>query len=295
MRLLLRCEVRTLIRFGSSSLKLWGNRFLSLAIAFACLLSCFAGIASAQKPEDLKYTGYVNDFAGVLSAGMRTQLTALCGEVEQKTQAQIAVVTIKTTNGTPIEEFANTLFQKWGIGPKDSKRGVLILLAVDDHKDRFETGYSLEPILPDGKTGGFGREAVPLLRSGNYDAAVYLMTRRVADVIAQDRGVTLSGGFRLPSRRAPRGGNGIVGMLVVLGVLLFFGSLFNRMGPGSGYTRRRGGGGWWIGPFIGGGMGGGGWGGGGWGGGGGFGGGGGGGFGGFGGGSSGGGGSTGSW
>lgn len=291
MRLLLPYEVRTLRRPVVPSFRFWGSRFLSRAIAIACLLICFAGIASAQKPEDLKYSGYVNDFAGVLSPGMRAQLAGLCAEVEQKTQAQIAVVTIRTTNGMPIEEFATTLFQKWGIGPKDSKRGILILLAVDDHKDRFEVGYGLEPILPDGKTGGFGREAVPLLRSANYDAAVYLMTRRVADVIAQDHGVSLTGGSRLPSRRARRGDGGILGILVVLGVLLFFASLFNRMGPGSGYTRRRGGGGWWVGPFIGGG---GGWGEGGWGGGGGFGG-GGGGFGGFGGGSSGGGGSTGSW
>jgi len=68
---------------------------------------------------------------------------------------------------------------------------VLILLATDDHKYWTTVGYGLESILPDGKVGGFGREAVPLLKSGNYAGAVTLMTARVASVIAQDAGVTL--------------------------------------------------------------------------------------------------------
>ena len=87
--------------------------------------------------------------------------------------------------------YAVALYQKWGIGAKGKDRGVLILLATQDHKYWTTVGYGLEPILPDGKVGGFGREAVPLLRSGDYAGAVTLMTTRVASVIAQDAGVTL--------------------------------------------------------------------------------------------------------
>ncbi len=57
---------------------------------------------------------------------------------------------------------------------------MLILLAVEDHRYRFEVGYGLEPILPDGKVGGFGREAVPLLKQNNYSGAVLLWTSRAA-------------------------------------------------------------------------------------------------------------------
>ena len=153
-------------------------------------------------------------------------------------------------------------------------------------------GYGLEGILPDGKVGGFGREAIPYLRAGNYDAAVLLMTHRVADVIAQDRGITLSAGTLPPPRphRPPdTQSNGMLSLLL-LGVFIFI--IYKMMSGGSG--RGRGGGsGWWIGPMIGVAMGRGGWGGGGFGGGG-FGG-GGGGFGGGGGGSFGGGGAGGSW
>jgi len=248
-------------------------------------LAATAGIAQSSLPS--KPQGYVNDFAGVLSPSARAQLTALCTEVDQKTHAQIAVVTVPSLDGKPVEDYAIDLATKWGVGPKQSNRGILILLAIQDHKYWTEVGYGLEPILPDGKVGGFGREAVPLLRQGNYDAALLLMTRRVADVIAQDSGVTLSGRppFVPVSRRSSQSSPpALVFLWILILVIVFIGRVVRRFTP---YSRRRGGG-WWIGPMISGGMGGGGWGGGGFGGGGG-------GLGGFGGGSFGGGGAGGSW
>jgi uncharacterized protein len=260
---------------------------------FVLLLACFVALpAFAQTTIPAKPAGYVSDFANVLSQSARDQLTALCTEVDQKAKAQIFVVTVPSLNGQPIEDFSLNLATKWGIGPKQTSSGVLVLLAVQDRQYRFEVGYGLEPILPDGKVGGFGREAVPYLRAGNYDAAMMVMTRRVADVIAQDRGVTLSA-RPLPVAQTDHSSgteSGGILTLILLGVFIFF--VFKMMsgGPGRG---RGGGSGWWIGPMIGSGMGRGGWGGGGFGGGG-FGG-GGGGFGGGGGGSFGGGGASGSW
>ena len=262
------------------------------------LILFVSAVARAEKTDQLKPQGYVSDFAGVLSPAGKAQITALCGEVEQKTHAQIAVVTVKSLDGQPIEDFANTLFEKWGIGPKKSGSGVLILLAAQDRTYRIEVGYGLEAILPDGKVGGFFREAVPLLRDNDYDGALLLVTRRVADVIAADRGVTLSGSAPLPARRAPPQDTGwSIGQILLLLFIIFVVYSVMKGSGGSGGSRytRGGGSGWWVGPVIGSTMGGGrgGWGGGGFGGGG-FGG-GGGGFGGFGGGSSGGGGASGSW
>jgi uncharacterized protein len=269
------------------------SRILGLSLLALCAIFLIAPAARAQKVDDLKPQGYVNDFAGVLSPSAKNQLTALCTEVDQKAQAQIAVVTIKSLGGRPIADFSVDLATRWGIGPKQKARGVLILLAIEDHGYWTATGYGLEPILPDGKVGGFGREAVPFLRAGNYDAAVLLMTRRVADVIAQDRGITRSGGPARTARRVNADHDSPASAIVVVILVVVFLILgrFGGFGGGSGYNRR-GGSGWWIGPMIGGGLGGGGWGGGG-----GFGGGGGGGggFGGFGGGGFGGGGAGGSW
>jgi len=212
------------------------------AIFLAASFLIFVSQLRAQIPQT-KPQGYVNDFAGVLNQSARDQLTALCTEVDQKAHAQIAVVTVKSLDGRPIEDYSIDLATKWGIGPKQSASGVLILLAVDDHKDRIEVGYGLESILPDGKVGSFLREAVPLLRAGNYDGAFLLITRRVADVIAQDRGVTLTTVQsipRVPTQRTNSSndvGGGIIAILIVL-FLIFVVYNLARVGGGG----RRGGG-----------------------------------------------------
>lgn len=265
---------------------------LVVAVGILCLLG--PGFpAQGQLPKGFKPKDYVSDLADVLSEPAKTQINALCAEVEQKTGAQIAVVTVKSLEGRSLEDYSIDVATRLGIGPKKSNRGVLILLAVEDRRYRFEVGYGLEPILPDGKVGGFGREAIPYLRERNYDGALLLMTQRVAEAIAQDSGVTLTPLNVPPPRHTQDGGEGIppgiIAGIVFLVVFFIIGALRSRSST-SRYARRQGGG-WWVGPMIGGGWGGGGsvggWGGG-------FGG-GGGGFGGFGGGGFGGGGASGSW
>jgi uncharacterized protein len=257
------------------------------------LLFCVPA-ARAEQVKNLKPEGYVSDFAGVLSAQAKDKLTALCAEVQQKTKAQIAIVTVSSLEGEPVEQFSIDLATAWGIGPKQMDRGVLILFAPNDHKDRVEVGYGLEAILPDGKVGGFEREAVPLLRQNDYSGAVLLITQRVAAVVADDQKVTLDTLAGVPTP-APESDNspapsGNLVEILIFAVFLFFpliGFLLRLFfGFGGSARSRRGGGMWMGGPWYGGGS---------MGGGGSWGGGGGGGFGGFGGGSFGGGGASGSW
>ncbi|MGH9642271.1 MAG: TPM domain-containing protein, partial [Terriglobales bacterium] len=271
------------------------RRAIFIAVAFAATALCL----HAEPIASLHATNYVNDFAGVLDASTEAKLNALCREVDEKTKAQIAVVLVKSTDGQDIFDYGVALYQAWGIGKKGTDRGVLILLATQDRKYWIHVGYGLEPILPDGKVGGFGREAVPILRTGNYGAAVTLMTSRVASVIAQDAGVTLEG---VPVSPTPRGGSippAAAGLVALVALVIFILIVWAMVRSGGGGYRGGGGGGGFLpGLLLGmllnsgrGGYRGGGWGGGGFGG---FGG-GGGGFGGFGGGSTGGGGAGGSW
>jgi uncharacterized protein len=276
------------------SLKSCLHKSTARSVSFFFLLLIFGAVGVfAEQVKDLKPQGYVNDFAGVLSASAKEKLTALCAEVDRKAGAQIAIVTVSSLGGEPIEQFSIELATQWGIGPKQQARGVLILLAPTDRKYRVEVGYGLEPILPDGKVGGFGREMVPLLQRNDYDGAVTLLTERIASVIAADRGVTLETAT-VPPAASPAPDHSLFPMssivwLVILVVFVFspvLGFILRLFFGGWMGPRRRGG------PWMGGtGYGGGSWGGGGFGGGGG----GGGGFGGFGGGSFGGGGASGSW
>ena len=137
-------------------------------------------------------TGYVSDFAGVLSPSTKQDVETLCTQVDHQAHAQIAVVTIKTLDGDQsIEEFATELEDKWGVGNKDD-RGVLMILVMTPRKGRIEVGYGLEGILNDAKVGDIGRSMVPAANRGDYDTAVPLGVRQIAAVIAADAGVTLS-------------------------------------------------------------------------------------------------------
>ncbi len=256
-------------------------------VSFALLLatSLFALDLNSLKPQ-----GYVSDFAHVLDAQSRAQLESYCARVEQATGVQMAIVTLDTLDGEPIEDVANTLYRKWGVGKKGKDEGIMLLVAIKDHKDRIEVGYGLEPILPDGFVGGVLREARPLLRQGAYGPALFAATQEMGNRIAAAKGVKLDFGLR-PQRPVARqrGNQGIPWPYIVLGVLALL--FFLRRSGGSG----GGGGGFLTGMILGNLLGRGG--GSSWGGGGGFGGGGGGsgGFGGFGGGDSGGGGASSDW
>jgi len=215
---------------------------------FFLLLALIPTGISAQNPKSLKPQGYVNDFANVLSSGAKQKLAALCTEVNSKTDAQIAVVTVSSLNGEDVEQYSLDLAMQWGVGPKDKSRGVMILFAPHEHKYRFEVGYGLEGILPDGKVGGFGREAVPLLRQNDYDGAIVLVTQRVASVIATDKGVVLDtmSGVALPAADSRRSvdeiGEHIRTIAIGMVLVLFFIRLILPFHPRAGSYRR--GGGW---------------------------------------------------
>src|SRR6202790_2128263 len=180
-----------------------------------------AVLAAAEPVASLHPSSYVNDFAGVLDTATQARLNDLCFQVEQKAHAQIAVVTVKSLDGQDVVSYAVALYQKWGIGAKGKDRGVLILLATQDRKYWTTVGYGLEPILPDGKVGGFGREAVPLLRSGDYGGGMRFLSCRVASVIAQDAGVTLDNQPPTAATRQRPAPGGGVGAAIAILILLF--------------------------------------------------------------------------
>jgi len=272
---------------------------LRLPALFTLAILLFAAAAAfCDDINKISPTAYVSDLAGVIPQSSKQRLEALCTELEQETGAQMAIVTVKSLDDRPVEDYAVDLFKHLGVGSKKESSGVLLLLAPNDRKYRIEAGYGIEPIINDARAGDAGRAMVPFLRQNDYGLAIEVAAWQLAKYIADDKGITLSG--QPPARRvattthhgAPI--NPFVLLIIFFIIFRIFSSLISSASGGRGGGMS---GCWWILPFLmsgGGGRGGGGsdWGGGGFGGGGG---GGGGGFGGFGGGSSGGGGASGSW
>jgi uncharacterized protein len=256
-----------------------------LRLLFLLLIVAVSFSAWAEKIADIHPVNYVTDLAGVLDPATAARINAVAGDVERKTGAQIAVVTVKSLEGQPVEDYAVDLFKHLGVGHKDD-RGVLLLVAPPERKYRVEVGYGLEPVLNDARAGDIGREMVPYFRQGNYAGAIELASGRIATQIAAASNVKLDQTPATVPSEGERSGSesGFPWWLFPLGFFIIP-FLFRTIAGGGRRGGNRRGGSWWIGP---GGFGGGGGEGGGFGGSSG-------GFGGFGGGSSGGGGASGSW
>src|SRR4029077_7233656 len=152
--------------------------------------------ASFCAAEDLKKihpSGYVTDLASVIGPEARTRLEALCTELEQKTGAQMAIVTLQSLEGESVENYAVDLYKQLGVGSKKDNRGVLLLVSPDERKYRIEVGYGLEPVINDARAGDAGRAMVPYLRQRDYGKAAEVGAWQLAKYIADDAGVTLSG------------------------------------------------------------------------------------------------------
>lgn len=167
-------------------------------IYFILLLQCFfAACATAAPQIPPKPTAaagiYVQDYAQVLSAEDKRRLLSIGQELDNKTTAQLAVVTVKTLDGQPIEDYALSILREWGIGSKEKNNGALIVVAVQDRRSRIEVGYGLEGLLTDGLTGRIQDQAmIPYFRKGNYAVGIVNGYAVTASLIAKDAGVQLT-------------------------------------------------------------------------------------------------------
>ncbi len=166
--------------------------------ALLCLLAALA--AGGADFGALKPQGYVSDFAGVLTRDAAAELNDYCARVERATGAQMALVVLPSLEGEPVEDVANLLFRKWGVGQKQKNNGLLLLISVRDRRTRLEVGYGLEEAIPDGYAGWVLREMRPHLRAGDYRGALLAAAETLAARIAEAKGLKQN---EPAQRRAP--------------------------------------------------------------------------------------------
>lgn len=273
-------------------------------LLLAAIVSASGQTATSPLPQP---TGYVNDYAHVIDSATKQQLETTLTNLDKQQQIQFSVVTVDTTAGKEIFDYALAVARGWGIGSKDAQKpSLLLLVAIKDRKYFTQVSRHLEGDLPDGLVGQIQRERlVPAFKAGEYGRGLadtvnaYIMTVAAKQGFSTD--TIFPAGIKPEATRSSQSQSNPVGTCVVV---IFVGAIIlvllaiarRRGGPG-------GGGGGWLGWLLvssllssGTGRGSSGWGGGGFGGLGGGGGSGGGGFGGFGGGGDfGGGGAGGSW
>ncbi len=194
---------------------------ISLRTLF-CLL-VFASMANGAVEPAPKT--FVADRAGIIESATEQRLIGLLQELEQKTGARIIVLTVDSTDGQDIHSFAFERADQWKFGSNRASASVLVVVAAKDRKYNIQVGYDWEGTLPDGFVGQVGRDyLVPQFRAGNYGQGIFEVTAVLAQTIAQEKGVALTGMPKLKMPRRGRSGLPIGGMLFpILMLLMLFG------------------------------------------------------------------------
>lgn len=251
--------------------RLWG--WLTGLVLLLSVLLPYSAQAAVTVPSPAPEL-YVLDQAGVMSSDTKAMIIATSQELGRQTKAQVAVVTLKTLDGQPIENVSLEILRQWQLGDKQLNNGVLLLVVPAERQSRIEVGYGLEGALPDGKTGRIRDDyMLPAFDQGNYDLGLANGYKAVVNEVAKEYGVTIniSGGNQpVPVATPTQGVPAWQTILIIIGIILliwldnrFFngfllgfilGSIFRGGGGGGGF----GGGGFGGGSSGGGGSGGGG-------------------------------------
>lgn len=167
---------------------LFANNLQKIVLTFFFIVSGVHISSAYTSPGSA--TGFVNDFAVVLSPTVKQTLASELTAFTASTTHEITIVTVKSV-GTDetIESYAVKLFEEWKIGKKGEDNGILFLIAADDHKARIEVGYGLEGALPDLVANNIlQKEVLPKFKTGDYDGGVTSGVHAIMNVTQNEPG-----------------------------------------------------------------------------------------------------------
>ena len=132
-------------------------------------------------------TRRVVDESGVLTSGEIESLTRQIDAFEAASGGQMAVLLIRSLYGDAVEDFSLAVAEKWKIGWKGKDNGVLLLLAMEDHRSRLEVGYGYEGVINDARAGDILRDMAPFMRRGEYEKAISFAIGSVSAFVLNEK------------------------------------------------------------------------------------------------------------
>lgn len=194
------------------------NLFCLALLLFPCV-SHALNIQDVPNPQQVNGT-WVTDMANIISDSTETQLNQMISELESKNGTEIAVVTVpETTPSASPKAFTTELFNHWGIGKADEDNGLLFLVSVGDRRVEIETGYGIEPILPDAKVGNIiENQITPRFKQGDFDGGVLAGTKALINTLQSKSTDSFSANSTDISLSATR--RGTIALIGVGGILL---------------------------------------------------------------------------
>ncbi len=178
------------------------------------------GSVCAESPFP-KPSGPVNDFADVMTPPYEKRIGNLAKELLAKTGAALVLVTMHDLGGADSNEYANRLYNAWGIGKTREDRGVLILVSVRERKMRIRTGAGLRAVLSSRQLEEIqDRFVAPLLKQNNYDDGLLNGVVAIGKIIGEEAGVTIAEDAAPKAAQESRSGFPIGLVLLALGAAI---------------------------------------------------------------------------
>jgi uncharacterized protein len=145
-----------------------------LAYVLMALTVIFSfNFANAQKAVPELWGLHVHDEAHILTQPTIDKLEQQLTAFQDSTSNEIAILLVSSLEGDALEDYSMRVVEHWKLGKKDKDNGILLLIIVDEHKIRIETGYGLEGVLTDAKSSRIIRnELAPYFRQNQYDEGV---------------------------------------------------------------------------------------------------------------------------
>ena len=198
--------------------------FRSILLAALALFVCSIPAVGLAAEIPALPAAPVVDLAGIIDKATETRLNQYLEELQTKTGAQMAILTLISLEGQAIEDFSISIaHDRWRLGQKGKDNGVLMVIALNDRKYRIEIGYGLESLLPDSMVGSIGRQyLVPNFKRGDYSTGIYAGAAVIANEIARDAGVKITGLPAVKRAHPAHGGRRSTGIIGKILSILFF-------------------------------------------------------------------------
>ena len=161
--------------------------FLILAFAAFVYSSCFRLQTLNAGKEIPELTGRVVDLADVLTPSEEARVSAEIVGLEKKTGGQMAVLTLFSTGRIPIETYSIRVADAWKIGHAGRDNGAILILAIQDRRNRLEIGRGWEGPVTDARAGDILRKMAPFLKKGLHEQGITLAIRSVTGLVSGER------------------------------------------------------------------------------------------------------------
>ena len=163
------------------------KRFLIFLTTFICIATANADrytVTTVPNDRLMDARDYTTNPDDIISVHAEQTINDMLAETESLATAEVAVVLLESIGNIDIDDFANQLFNHWGIGKAEKDNGLLFILVQDQREMVFRSGSGMEGVFPDVILSRIIRNDIsPKLKEGDFDAGIIAGISKICEII----------------------------------------------------------------------------------------------------------------